>query len=123
MPDKLDCDGRKTVIIDDAIAEHDQAKLIKYFTSGRHSKFDTFYLTQRFHEVPKTIRDQLNLVISFDIQPQSAEAVYRMVNTGIDLKDFKKWYRNMKEVNGKKVPKVISRFGKCLRDGISDINE
>lgn len=64
--------------------------IVKYFTSGRHSKCDTFYLTQRYYALDKTIRDNANLVISFDNDEKTAEALqHSMVNNGLTLKEFK----------------------------------
>ena len=125
-------EGRKCVIIDDSIAMKDQDKFIDYFTQGRHSNCDTFYVTQDYFKVPPIIRGQLNLIIDFGSnKPKVVEDIYGRVDTELDLKEFKKWYRTLKHVQDseglvKRVPKVLV-FGvmdpganevKMLRDGI-----
>lgn len=120
-PSELDPDyERKCIIIDDAIVLKNQDKLVNYFTKGRHYGLDTFYLTQRFYEVPMLIRDQLNMVISFNSKPETYNALYHMSNTHMSLPQFKNWAKNrVKDGNGHYLPKVIVRgIDPELRDGI-----
>ena len=119
LPDPSELDPeyeRKCIIIDDAIVLKNQDKLINYFTRGRHQGCDTFYLTQRFYEVPMMIRDQLHMVISFDSKPDTYNALYHMSNTHMSLPQFKNWAKNRVKDGGYYLPKVI--VSGELRDGI-----
>lgn len=120
-PEELDQDyERKCIIIDDAITDKNQDKIVNYFTRGRHQGCDTFYLTQRFYEIPKIIRDQLNMVISFDTKPETYNSLNHMTNTSMSLQQFKNWAKNrQKGERGNYLPKVIVRgIDPELRDGI-----
>ena len=65
MPEDLGKQKKHIVIFDDIINQKDQSLPREYFTRGRHMNCTVFYLTQRYYDVPKIIRDNSNLMILF----------------------------------------------------------
>ena len=92
MPDDLNRKKKNLVIFDDCVTKKDQMYQREYFTRGRHNNCTVFYLTQRYYEVPKIIRDNANVIILFkqpqklltllfnEIDAQNSDSIKRMAN-------------------------------------------
>ena len=65
MPESLDKTKKHVIIFDDCVNQRDQSLQKEYYTRGRHMNCTVFYLTQRYYDVPKIIRDNSNLMILF----------------------------------------------------------
>ena len=65
FPENLDKNKKNLVIFDDCVNQKDQSLQREYYTRGRHMNCTVFYLTQRYYDVPKIIRDNSNVMILF----------------------------------------------------------
>ena len=65
LPENLDKRKKNLVIFDDCVNQKDQSLQKEYFTRGRHTNCTVFYLTQRYYDIPKIIRDNSNVMILF----------------------------------------------------------
>ena len=71
QPEDLHKNKKHIIIFDDCVNQRDQSLQKEYYTRGRHMNCTVFYLTQRYYDVPKIIRDNSNLVILFS-QPHKS---------------------------------------------------
>lgn len=80
-----------SVIIFDDIACERQSNIRNYFTMGRHSNIDVFYLCQSYSKIPKQlIRDNANLLIVFRQDELNLKHVFTdHVNTDMSFDKFK----------------------------------
>ena len=60
MPENLDKTKKNLVIFDDVVNQRDQSLQKEYYTRGRHMNCTVFYLTQRYYDVHKIVRDNSN---------------------------------------------------------------
>ena len=65
MPENLHETKKNLIIFDDVVNQKDQSLQKEYYTRGRHMNCTVFYLTQRYYDVPKIVRDNANLIILF----------------------------------------------------------
>ena len=65
IPDQLDKSKKNLVIFDDCVSSKNQYLQKEYYTRGRHNNCTVFYLTQRYYDVEKIIRDNANVIILF----------------------------------------------------------
>ena len=61
----LDGDINNMVVFDDVMLDK-QKNPARIFSRGRHKHADVFYLTQRYSQIPKVIRDNCNLLCVFN---------------------------------------------------------
>lgn len=67
---------KNSVIIFDDVSTCSQDTMREYFTRGRHSEIDCFYLTQTYTHVPRMLmRDNCNMIIAF---PQGPRCIYKI---------------------------------------------
>lgn len=76
-------------IFDDVICEK-QDVIRSYFSMGRHSQVDCFYLGQTYSRVPKQlIRDNANLIIAFKQDSMNMQHIYSdHVSPDVTFKQF-----------------------------------
>lgn len=76
-------------IFDDVICEH-QKQIQAYFSMGRHSCVDSFYLCQSYAKVPKhLIRDNANLLVIFKQDSMNLKHIYEdHVSPDMSLNNF-----------------------------------
>lgn len=76
-------------IFDDVICEH-QKQIQAYFSMGRHSCVDSFYLAQSYAKVPKhLIRDNANLLVVFKQDVMNLKHIYEdHVSPDMTLNNF-----------------------------------
>jgi hypothetical protein len=90
-PSEVDPEDSNLFIFDDLIDEK-QNQLSKYFTRGRHNNINVFYISQSFFHLPrKTIRNNSNVLIFFNLPLRDVESIYHDIG-GCDMhiKEFKK---------------------------------
>lgn len=68
-PGRLDKGKKNLVIFDDCVNDKNQTMQKQYYIAGRHNNCSVFYLTQKYFDVPKIIRDNTNIFILFK-QPE-----------------------------------------------------
>lgn len=79
-----------SIFVFDDVACGKQDTIREYFSMGRHSNVDCFYLCQTYAKIPKhLIRDNANLLILFKQDGTNLKHVYNdHVNTDMSYKDF-----------------------------------
>lgn len=78
-------------IFDDVISEN-QDVVRQYFSMGRHSHIDSFYLCQTYAKIPKhLIRDNANFLILFKQDDMNLKHIYNdHIGTDMSFDEFKK---------------------------------
>jgi hypothetical protein len=122
---------RQTVIFDDVMNMDNsiQNQIAEFFCRGRHKNLDIAYIAQLYYEIPKKVRKNANVLISFNNNERTIENMHRDFGSGANIYKFKNWFFNKekqtvetsegpKEYN---IPKVIIN-NRELRDGISPEN-
>ena len=79
-----------SIFVFDDVACDKQNTIREYFSMGRHSNVDCFYLCQTYARIPKhLIRDNANLLILFKQDGTNLKHVYNdHVNTDMSYEDF-----------------------------------
>ncbi|EZA55096.1 hypothetical protein X777_05351, partial [Ooceraea biroi] len=79
-----------SIFVFDDVACDKQDTIREYFSMGRHSRVDCFYLCQTYVRIPKhLIRDNANLLILFKQDDMNLKHVYNdHVNTDMTYDDF-----------------------------------
>jgi len=80
------------IIFDDLISEKHQEKIEDYFTRGRKKRFTVFYLSHRFTDTPKMIRNNATFYVIFSQRPKEVEMIYQGLVTDLDKSEFKKLF-------------------------------
>lgn len=82
---------RDSVFIFDDVACDKQNVMREYFSMGRHSSVDSFYLCQTYSRIPKQlIRDNANLILLFRQDETNMKHAYDdHVNTDMTFDEFK----------------------------------
>jgi len=80
-----------SVFIFDDVACDKQNAMREYFSMGRHSSVDSFYLCQTYSRIPKQlIRDNANLLVVFKQDNTNLRHIYDdHVNTDFTFEDFR----------------------------------
>lgn len=83
--------ARDSVFIFDDVACDKENAMREYFSMGRHSSIDCFYLCQTYSRIPKhLIRDNANLLIIFKQDETNLKHIYDdHVNTDMTFDKFK----------------------------------
>ena len=82
---------KKNVLVLDDVMLGPQNKAEAYYTRGRHSNVDTFYITQSYFRLPRqTIRENANLFILFMQDMKNLSHIYNdhCAGDGISYKQF-----------------------------------
>ena len=80
----------KIIIFDDMVNEKDQNKILDYFIAGRKKGFSCFYLSQRFTNVPKVIRNNCHFYVIYNQRPKEVNIIHQDLVGDMDLKTFRK---------------------------------
>lgn len=85
-----------SLFIFDDVSCVNQNVIREYFSSGRHSGVDSFYLCQSYAKIPKhLIRDNVNMLVLFKQDDLNLNHVYKdHVNTDMKFETLKKCARN-----------------------------
>lgn len=88
-PKTLDPKLKNLLILDDCYLGK-QGKAQTYYTRGRHSNCDCFYISQNYFALPRnSIRENSNLIILFPQNSKSISHIYRDHCTDIPFDEFK----------------------------------
>jgi len=91
--EQLDPEIQSVAIFDDYLNERNQDVIRNYFTFGRKFNVSSFYLSQNFFEVDRTIRGQCNYIISFRVQNQTdLKRIFNDAIQGIEWSTVKSVY-------------------------------
>ena len=93
-PKELNSDKKNVMIFDDLLLEK-QNKCEAYYTRGRHSNVDCFYLAQNYFRLPRqTIRENANFICLF---PQDLKNITHIYSDHISCDMSKEEFRNLCE--------------------------
>ena len=88
-PGVLNDREKNLMIFDDCILEK-QSKAQSYYTRGRHSSCDSFYISQNYFKLDRqTIRENSNLIILFPQNPRSLAHIHSDHCGEISFQEFK----------------------------------
>ena len=74
------------IIFDDILGSSNSRFIDQFFIRGRHNNLDIYYLSQSYFDLPKrTIRNNSNKLILFNLTLKDIEHIYRYV-AGYDMK-------------------------------------
>ena len=80
------------VVFDDCMLEKNKSAA-RLFSRGRHRGADVLYLTQKYTEVPKVLRDNINMILLFDgVDGDAIQCVHRAWCSGdMSLDEFRRF--------------------------------
>ena len=88
-PSTLNENDKNLMIFDDCLLEK-QNKAQSYYTRGRHSNCDCFYISQNYFKLDRqTIRQNSNFIILFPQSDKNLDHIYRDHCTNISVEQFK----------------------------------
>ena len=88
-PSSLDEQEKNLMIFDDCILEK-QSKAQSYYTRGRHSNCDCFYISQNYFKLDRqTIRENSNLIILFPQNSKNLNHIHADYCSEISIEQFK----------------------------------
>ena len=88
-PSSSNENDKNLMIFDDCILEK-QNKAQSYYTRGRHSNCDCFYISQNYFKLDRqTIRENSNLIILFQQSGKNLSHIYNDHCTDITFEEFK----------------------------------
>ena len=94
-PKSLDKKLKNLLILDDCYLGK-QSTSRAYFTRGRHSNCDVFYISQNYFTLPRnSVRENSNLIILFSQNSKSVEHIYRDHCTDMPFTEFKELCENI----------------------------
>lgn len=90
-PGELDDSEKNLLILDDCLLEK-QSKAESYYTRGRHSNCDVFYISQSYFRLPRqTIRENTNFIILFPQDMKNLNHIHADHCTDMDVQEFKEF--------------------------------
>ena len=90
-PKTLNEEEKNLMIFDDCILEK-QNKAQSYYTRGRHSNCDCFYISQNFFKLDRqTIRENSNLIILFPQNSKNLNHIHADYCSEISIEQFKRF--------------------------------
>ncbi|CAR98694.1 Protein CBG25244 [Caenorhabditis briggsae] len=120
-PSSLDVNKKTLIIFDDLLLEK-QNKIEQYYTRGRHSSIDCFYISQNYIKLPKnTIRENANFFIIFPQDKMNLDYIYRDHCNEIKKEEFLEFTKEVWSTKynfltiDKSSPMEDGRFRKCLK--------
>ena len=91
-PDPKDLPPASCVVFDDCMLEINKSAA-GLFSLGRHRGADVLYLTQKYTEVPKVLRDNVNMILLFDgVDGDAIQRVHKAWCSGdMNLDEFRRF--------------------------------
>lgn len=84
----------RILIVDDMVNEKNQKKFSDYWIAGRKKGVSCFYLSQRYTDVPKMIRNNAQFYIFFTQRNKEQQLIYQdLVGSDMDIKEFKQLFK------------------------------
>ena len=94
-PKSLDKKLKNLLILDDCYLGP-QSTSRAYFTRGRHSNCDVFYISQNYFSLPRnSVRENSNFIILFSQNSKSVEHIHRDHCTDMPFSEFKELCENI----------------------------
>jgi len=89
-PKELNYNEKNLIVFDDLLLEK-QNKCEDYYTRGRHSNVDCFYLTQNYFRLPRqTIRENVNFICLFPQDLKNINHIYTdHVSSDMSIEEFR----------------------------------
>ena len=86
--------NERTILVFDDVMLEKQTPIERYFSQGRHSGVDCFYLCQSYFRIPKQcIRDNANIIILFNQDAKNLRAIHdTFVSGDMDFTEFRKFF-------------------------------
>lgn len=120
-PNSIDLNKKTLIIFDDLLLEK-QNKIEQYYTRGRHSGVDCFYISQNYIKLPKnTIKENANFFIIFPQDKLNLDYIYRDHASEIKKDEFLEFTKDVwsKKYNFMSIDKTSDiyngKFRKCLK--------
>jgi len=113
-PEELDSNDNNLMIFDDLMLEK-QNSCEKYYTRGRHSNVDCFYLSQNYFKLPRqTVRENTNFICLFPQDNKNITHIFQdHVSSDMTLDRFKYLCKEAwKEPHGFVVIDLTSKHGR-----------
>ena len=91
-PDPEDLPPASCVVFDDCMLEINKSAA-RLFSRGRRRGADVLYLTQKYTEVPKVLRDNVNMILLFDgVDGDAVQRVHKAWCSGdMSLDEFRRF--------------------------------
>lgn len=94
-PKSLDPKLKNVIILDDCYLGK-QSKAGAYYSRGRHSNCDCFYISQNYFALPRnSVRENSNFIILFPQNAKSIEHIYRDHCSDIPFEEFKAFCKSV----------------------------
>ena len=88
-PKSLDNKKKNLLILDDCFLGK-QSKAGAYYTRGRHSSCDSWYISQNYFALPrKSVRENSNIIILYPQNSKSVQHIYQDHCTDLPFEEFK----------------------------------
>ena len=86
--------NERTILVFVDVMLEKQTPIERYFSQGRHSGVDCFYLCQSYFRIPKQcIRDNANIIILFNQDAKNLRAIHdTFVSGDMDFTEFRKFF-------------------------------
>ena len=93
LSDRTVQDFQNCCVVFDDMLDSNQKLYDPFFTRGRHNDLDVYYLAQSYFDLPKrTIRNNSNMIISFQQTLKDVEHIYRDI-AGFDMKSLNNYVK------------------------------
>lgn len=90
-----DDENTKVIIFDDMVNDKHQEKIKDYFIAGRKKGYSCFYLSQRFTDVPKMIRNNAQMYIFYAQRPKEIQIIHQdLVSGDMPVTQFRKLFNS-----------------------------
>ncbi len=96
--DDLDGDINNLVVYDDVMLDN-QKNPARIFSRGRHKNTDVIYVTQRYTQIPKVIRDNCNILAVFNgVDTHTLRNIWQTWCSDMDFNGFKNYFSHAQSV-------------------------
>ncbi len=90
--DDLDVSLNNMIVFDDVMLDNQKGPAL-LFSRGRHKHADMFYLTQRYTQIPKVIRDNCNFLCVFNgVDNHTLRNIWQTWCSDMDFNKFKNFF-------------------------------
>ena len=98
LVDDLDGDINNLVVYDDVMLDK-QKNPAKIFSRGRHKNADAIYLTQRYTQIPKVIRNNCNFLCVFNgVDTHTLRNIHQTWCSDMDYNKFKNYFSHAQSI-------------------------
>ncbi|ESO91891.1 hypothetical protein LOTGIDRAFT_163253 [Lottia gigantea] len=88
---KIDSERKNLIVVDDCVAQRNQAVQQEFFTKGRHHNCHCIYQPQSFYGMDAMlIRKNANCFLLLELNDKDLSQIIQSINHGMDIDTFKK---------------------------------